>query len=232
MPERAILASSAGAGVPCGLPVVGKHVKHVGKGPHGRTGQWIYQTDAPLDLRPDDTSSRPVTGRGLFWGPTEKGLLPILPQRNALGCNLGYSGGGLHAPAAQLTQVTDSDGQNTAVGAPCEQAHPAILTRTRSSATDRGRNELTPGDLNAMPSRSASSATVRVSPDCAAVPGVSARGRWVWACPRPDVNTGPILSTISPSLRRARFQHSQGDFHGVRLDPHHHQRRSAPGRVL
>ncbi|MEV8062484.1 hypothetical protein [Streptomyces antimycoticus] len=130
-----------------GLPVVGEHFKHVGE---GGTDQWTYQTYAPLDLRPDDTFSSFITGRGLFWARTEKGLLSILPQRNALGYNLGYSGGGPHALAAYLTQVADSDGQNTAAGAPYEQAHPAILAWTESSAADRGRNELTLRDLKAM----------------------------------------------------------------------------------
>ncbi|GAA3352328.1 hypothetical protein GCM10017744_000780 [Streptomyces antimycoticus] len=87
-----------------GLPVVGEHFKHVGE---GGTDQWTYQTYAPLDLRPDDTFNRFITGRSLFWAQTEKGLLPILPQRNALGYNLG----GPHALAAYLTQVADSDGR-------------------------------------------------------------------------------------------------------------------------
>lgn len=55
---------------------------------------------APPDLRTDDTFSRFIVGRGLFWAWTEKGLLSILPQRNALGYNIGYNGGGPHALAA------------------------------------------------------------------------------------------------------------------------------------
>ncbi|MCP9213267.1 hypothetical protein [Streptomyces cucumeris] len=130
-----------------GLPVVGEHFKHVGE---GGTDQWSYKTYAPLALRPDDTFSRFITGRGLFWARTEKGLLSILPQRNALGYNIGYNGGGPHALAAYLTQVADTEGQNTAAGAPYEQAHPAILTWTQSSAADRGTSELTLHDLKAM----------------------------------------------------------------------------------
>ncbi|QDO03600.1 hypothetical protein FNV62_52380 [Streptomyces sp. RLB3-17] len=41
---------------------------------------------APLDLRPDDTFSRFLFGRGLFWARMEKGFLSILPQWDALGC--------------------------------------------------------------------------------------------------------------------------------------------------
>ncbi|MFF4531624.1 hypothetical protein ACFY1P_20425 [Streptomyces sp. NPDC001407] len=130
-----------------GLPVVGKHFKHVGE---GGTDQWTYQTYAPLDLRPEDTFSRFIVGRGLFWARTEKGLLSILPQRNALGYNIGYSGGGPHALAAYLTQVADTDGQNTAAGTLNEHAHPAILDWTQSSTADRGVNELTLHDLKAM----------------------------------------------------------------------------------
>lgn len=75
------------------------------------------------------------------FGPGRKrGLLSILPQRNALGYNIGYYGGGPHALAAYLTQVADTDGQNTAAGASYEQAHPAILAWTQSSAADRGAN--------------------------------------------------------------------------------------------
>ncbi|OIJ95443.1 hypothetical protein [Streptomyces colonosanans] len=130
-----------------GLPVVAEHFKHVGE---GGTDQWTYQTYAPLDLRPDDTFSRFITGRGLFWARTEKGLLSILPQREALGYNIGYSGGGPHALAAYLTQVADTDGQNTAAGPRYEKAHPAIVAWTQSSAADRGTNELTLSDLKAM----------------------------------------------------------------------------------
>ncbi|WP_411139032.1 hypothetical protein [Streptomyces sp. C10] len=130
-----------------GLPVVGKHFKHVGE---GGTDQWSYKTYAPLELRPDDTFSSFITGRGLFWARTEKGLLSILPQRNALGYNIGYNGGGPHALATYLTQVADTDGENTAAGAPYEQAHPAILAWTQSSVTDRGKNELTLSDLKAL----------------------------------------------------------------------------------
>jgi hypothetical protein len=130
-----------------GLPVVGKHFKRVRE---GATEHWEYQTYAPLALRPDDTFSRFITGHGLFWARTEKGLLSILPQRNALGYNIGYNGGGPHALAAYLTQVADTDGKNTAAGAQYEHAHPAILAWTQSSAADRGTNELTLHDLKAM----------------------------------------------------------------------------------
>ncbi|MET7729268.1 hypothetical protein ABZT44_52795, partial [Streptomyces mirabilis] len=81
---------------------------------------------APLDLRPDDTFSRFLVGRGLFWARMEKGFLSILPQRNALGYDIGYNGGGPHALTAYLTQVVGTDGRNTAAGATYEQAHPAI----------------------------------------------------------------------------------------------------------
>ncbi|MFJ5798568.1 hypothetical protein [Streptomyces decoyicus] len=47
-------------------------------------------------------------------------------------------------------QLAETDGQNAAAGAPYEQAHPAIVTWTQSSAADRGTNELTLDDLKAM----------------------------------------------------------------------------------
>jgi hypothetical protein len=75
-----------------------------------------------IALRSDDTFSRFITGRGLFWARTEKGLLSILPQRNALGYNIGYNGGGPYVLAVYLTQVADTGGANTAAGAPYEQA--------------------------------------------------------------------------------------------------------------
>lgn len=130
-----------------GLPVVGKHFKHAGT---GGTDQWDYQTYAPLALRPGDTFSRFIVSRGLFWARTEKGLLSILPQQNALGYNLGYNGGGPQALAAYLTQVATTDGQHTSAGAQYEDAHPAILAWTQSKAADRGTNELSLGDLQAM----------------------------------------------------------------------------------
>ncbi|MFF4753340.1 hypothetical protein ACWD5R_32760 [Streptomyces sp. NPDC002514] len=83
-------------------------------------------------------------------GGTEKGLPSILPQRNALGSNIGYNGGDPHALAACLTQVAATDGQNTAAGTPYEKARPAILAWTQSSAADRGANKLTLRDLKAM----------------------------------------------------------------------------------
>ncbi|MDX3763745.1 hypothetical protein ACFY1B_50100 [Streptomyces mirabilis] len=46
---------------------------------------------------------------------------------------------------AYLTQVVGTDGRNTAAGASYEQAHRAILARTRNSAADRGANELQRG---------------------------------------------------------------------------------------
>ncbi|WP_331720655.1 hypothetical protein OG543_30070 (plasmid) [Streptomyces sp. NBC_01178] len=130
-----------------GLPVVGEHFKHVGT---GGTDQWAYQTYAPLDLRPDDTFSRFITGRSLFWARTEKGDLSILPQLEVLGYNVGYSGGGPYALAAYLTQVAMTDGRSTAAGPLHEKAHPAILAWTTSSATDRGTSELTLSELKAM----------------------------------------------------------------------------------
>ncbi|GHD46937.1 hypothetical protein GCM10010317_023130 [Streptomyces mirabilis] len=93
---------------------------------------------------------RPRPVHGLFWARTERGLLSILPQRNALGYNIGYNGGGPHALAAYLTQVADTDGRNTAACASYEQAHSAILAWTQSSAADRGANELTLYDLKTM----------------------------------------------------------------------------------
>ncbi|WP_445528189.1 hypothetical protein [Streptomyces cyslabdanicus] len=86
----------------------------------------------------------------LFWARTEKGLLSILPQRNAVGYNIGYNGGGPHALAAYLTQLAATDGQNTAAVTPYEMAHPAILAWTQGSAADRGTNELLLRDLKAM----------------------------------------------------------------------------------
>ncbi|WP_413804205.1 hypothetical protein [Streptomyces sp. OE57] len=53
-------------------------------------------------------------------------------------------------PGGPRLGPADSDGQNTAAGAPYERAHPAILAWTESSAADRGRNELTLRDLKAM----------------------------------------------------------------------------------
>ncbi|WP_435059720.1 hypothetical protein [Streptomyces sp. bgisy060] len=133
-----------------GLPVVGQHFKHRGE---GGTDQWSYKTYAPLALRPDDVFSRFHTGRSLFWARTEKGVLSILPQREARGYSVGYSGGGPSALAAYLTQLADTDGQNTVAGASYEEAHPAILAWTQSSAADRGTNELSLADLKAMQQR-------------------------------------------------------------------------------
>ncbi|MEY9839469.1 hypothetical protein [Streptacidiphilus sp. EB103A] len=131
-----------------GLPVVGQHFKHQGQ---GGTDRWSYQTYAPLALRPKDTFSSFLVGRGLFWARTSEGLLAILPQRRAVGYNVGYSGGsGPEALAAYLTQVADTDGKDTTVGTPYHRAHPAILEWTESEAADRGTNELTLRDLKAM----------------------------------------------------------------------------------
>ncbi|MGW2183978.1 hypothetical protein ACWCXX_39620 [Streptomyces sp. NPDC001732] len=130
-----------------GLPVVGKHSKHRGE---GGTDQWSYTTYAPLELRPDDVFSRFHTGRGLFWARTDKGVLSFLPQRNGLGYEIGYNGGGPHALAAYLTQVATTDGQHTTAGAQYEDAHPAIVAWTQSKAADRGTNELSLSDLKAM----------------------------------------------------------------------------------
>ncbi|MFE7805868.1 hypothetical protein ACFU51_14625 [Streptomyces sp. NPDC057430] len=132
-----------------GLPVVGKHFK---RSTEDGTDQWSYKTFAPLGLRPGDTFSSFHTGRSLFWARTEKGDLSILPQREGHGYGVGYGGGGPHALAAYLTQLADTDGQNTAVGTSYsrEEAHPAILKWTQSSAADRGKNELSLGDLKAM----------------------------------------------------------------------------------
>ncbi|MFJ4865988.1 hypothetical protein [Streptomyces sp. NPDC088748] len=132
-----------------GLPVVGKHFKRsTGDG----TDEWSYKTFAPLALRPGDTFSRFHTGRSLFWARTEKGDLSILPQREGHGYGIGYGGGGPHALAAYLTQLAETDGQNTAVGTSYsrEDAHPAILNWTQSGATDRNTNELSLSDLKAM----------------------------------------------------------------------------------
>ncbi|MFD5000056.1 hypothetical protein [Streptomyces buecherae] len=146
----------AGSGCTCrqtfydpefGLPVVAKHFKHVGS---GGTDQWSYKTYAPLELRPDDVFSSFITGRGLFWARTDKGLLSILPQRHALGYSIGYNGGGPHALAAYLTQIARNDGGTTPAGTSYEQAHPAIVAWTQSSAAERGTNELTLRDLQDM----------------------------------------------------------------------------------
>ncbi|MCX5207625.1 hypothetical protein OG897_40250 [Streptomyces sp. NBC_00237] len=130
-----------------GLPVVAEHFKHVGT---GGTDQWSYKTYAPLELRPDDIFSRFHTGRSLFWARTDKGDLSILPQRHGMGYNLGYNGGGPHALAAYLTQIARNDGGTTPAGVPYEDAHPAILAWTQSKAADRGTNELSLSDLQAM----------------------------------------------------------------------------------
>ncbi|MCZ0983795.1 hypothetical protein O1L60_44320 [Streptomyces diastatochromogenes] len=149
----------AGSGCTCrqtfydpefGLPVVAEHFKHVGT---GGTDEWSYTTFAPLALRPDDVFSRFHMGRSLFWARTEKGALSILPQREGRGYSVGYSGGGPSALAAYLTQLAETDGQNTVAGASYEEAHPAILAWTQSSAADRGTNELSLADLKAMQQR-------------------------------------------------------------------------------
>ncbi|MFL4910737.1 hypothetical protein ACJ6WF_48515 [Streptomyces sp. MMS24-I2-30] len=149
-------AAISGSGCTCrrtfydpefGLPVVGEHFKHVGT---GGTDQWSYKTYAPLELRPDDVFDLFITGRGLFWARTDKGLLSILPQRHAVGYNIGYSGGGPHALAAYLTRLAKNDGGTTPAGTPYEDAHPAIVAWTQSKAADRGTNELTLSDLQAM----------------------------------------------------------------------------------
>ncbi|MFF4449973.1 hypothetical protein [Streptomyces sp. NPDC001502] len=130
-----------------GLPVVGEHFERPGE---DGVDQWTYRTYAPLDLRPDDTFSRFIVSRGLFWARTAKGLLSILPQRRALGYGIGYRGGGPHALAAYLSQVAETDGRNTAAGALYEKAHPAILSWTQSGPAHRATNELTLHDLKAM----------------------------------------------------------------------------------
>ncbi|MFG2395172.1 hypothetical protein ACGFYF_40880 [Streptomyces lavendulae] len=133
-----------------GLPVVGEHFRHVDT---SGTDKWSYQTYAPLELRPDDTFSRFHTDRRLFWARTEKGNLSILPQRHPLTYNIGYNGGGPRALAAYLTQLATTNGQNTTAGAPFEIAHPAIVAWTQSKATERGTNELSLSDLQAMMTR-------------------------------------------------------------------------------
>ncbi|WP_254404503.1 hypothetical protein [Streptomyces anulatus] len=130
-----------------GLPVVGEHFDHAG--PDG-TDRWAYTTYAPLELRPDDTFSSFITGRGLFWARTAKGLLSILPQQHGLGYNLGYSGGGPHALAAYLTQIARNEGGPTPAGTRYEDAHPAIVAWTQSTAAERGTNELSLSDLRSM----------------------------------------------------------------------------------
>ncbi|GAA3135623.1 hypothetical protein [Streptomyces echinatus] len=130
-----------------GLPVVGKHFKQRRE---GGTDQWSYTTYAPLELRPDDVFSRFYTGRGLFWARTGRGVLSFLPQRNGRGYEIGYNGGGPHALAAYLTQVATTDGQHTTAGTQYEDAHPAIVAWTQSKAADRGTNELSLSDLQAM----------------------------------------------------------------------------------
>lgn len=130
-----------------GLPVVGEHFKHTGT---GGTDQWSYRTYAPLELRPDDIFSRFHTGRSLFWARTDKGDLSILPQHHGVGYEIGYNGGGPHALAAYLTQIARNDGGTTPAGTRYEEAHPAILAWTQSKAAERGTNELSLGDLQAM----------------------------------------------------------------------------------
>ncbi|MFI1226248.1 MULTISPECIES: hypothetical protein [unclassified Streptomyces] len=130
-----------------GLPVVGEHFEHADPGGIDR---WSYTTYAPLELRPDDTFSRFITGRGLFWARTAKGLLSILPQQHGLGYNLGYSGGGPHALAAYLTQIARNNGGPTPAGTAYEYAHPAIVAWTQSTADERGTNELSLNDLQSM----------------------------------------------------------------------------------
>ncbi|WP_274036392.1 hypothetical protein [Streptomyces sp. MMBL 11-1] len=145
-------AATSGPRCPCrptyydpafGLPVVGEHA-----GPAG-TDRWSYTTYAPLALRPDDVFSSFITSRGLFWARTAKGLLSILPQKHGMGYNLGYSGGGPHALAAYLTQIARNDGRPTPAGTSYDDAHPAMVAWTQSSAAERRTNELTLGDLQA-----------------------------------------------------------------------------------
>lgn len=130
-----------------GLPVVAEHCRYAGA---GGTDQWGYLTYAPLALRPDDVFSSFITSSGLFWARTDEGVLSFLPQKNANGYNMGYSGGGPHALAAYLTQVARSDGRATAAGASRKDVDPAILAWMESSAAERGRNELSLSDLQAM----------------------------------------------------------------------------------
>ena len=154
--DKASLSAIDGSGCVCrrtfydpefGLPVVGEHFKHRGG---AGDDQWSYQTYAPLALRPKDTFHSFIVGRSLFWARTREGVLSILPQRHALGYNIGYSGGGPHALAAYLTQLAETDGTDTAAGTPYDRAHPAILDWAQSKAADRGTNELTLRDLKAM----------------------------------------------------------------------------------
>ncbi|MFG3429422.1 hypothetical protein [Streptomyces californicus] len=130
-----------------GLPVVGTHSKaNDADGPD----RWSYTTYAPLELRPGDTFRSFITSRGLFWARTDKGLLSFLPQKHGMGYNLGYSGGGPNALAAYLTRIAENDGRPTPAGAPYEDAHPALVAWTKGSAAERGTNELTLHDLQAM----------------------------------------------------------------------------------
>ncbi|WP_234433887.1 hypothetical protein [Streptomyces rimosus] len=109
----------------------------------------------------DVRSARPASWRHLqplphrpqpVLGADGEGDLSILPQREGHGYGVGYGGGGSHALAAYLTQLAETDGQNTAVGTSYsrEDPHPAILNWTQSSAADRGTNELSLSDLKAM----------------------------------------------------------------------------------
>ncbi|EFK98000.1 predicted protein [Streptomyces sp. SPB78] len=67
---------------------------------------------------------------------TAEGVLSYLPQRNAL--------------AAYLTKVATTDEQHTTGGAQYDDAHPAIIAWTQNKAADRGTNELSLSDLEAM----------------------------------------------------------------------------------
>lgn len=156
MEDRNSPAAIDGSGCTCrrtlydpefGLPVIAEHFKHAGT---GGTDRWSYTTYAPLELRPDDTLSSFITGRSLFWARTDKGLLSILPQQHGHGYGLGYSGGGPHALAAYLTQIAHSNGTLTPAGTRYENAHPAIVAWTQSTASERGTNELSLSDLQSM----------------------------------------------------------------------------------
>ncbi|MFD0229304.1 hypothetical protein ACWGPD_25255 [Streptomyces hirsutus] len=116
--------------------------------PAARTSGATRRT--PRSNCPDDIFSSFITGRGLFWARTDKVLLSILPQKHAVGYNIGYSGGGPHALVAYLTQIARNDGGATPAGTPYEDAHPAIVAWSQSTAADRGTNELTLSDLQAM----------------------------------------------------------------------------------
>ncbi|MGP4004415.1 hypothetical protein [Streptomyces sp. 8N706] len=113
---------------------------------------WSFPAFNKRDPEGEDVRSARVGQlAAVYWiNLTVPNFYGLLPQQRALGYNIGYNGGRPHALAAYLSQVAATNGEETAAGVPYEQAQPAILAWTQSSAADRGTSELTVHDLRAM----------------------------------------------------------------------------------